>query len=49
VVKVDTVDQLERGILGSTSGGLAVLHPNVICDNDHNNFVSLSFPTLAHK
>jgi hypothetical protein len=31
VVKVDTVNQLERSVLGSTAGGLAVLHPDVIC------------------
>lgn len=31
MVEVDTVNQLERGILGSTASGLAVLHPDVIC------------------
>jgi hypothetical protein len=31
MVKVDTVNQLERSVLGSTAGGLAVLHPDVIC------------------
>lgn len=31
MVKVDTVNQLERSVLGSTAGGLAVLHPDIIC------------------